>query len=348
MRGIALRTSTTRVRRGAASALLAVTLAVGGTLVGSGTSPAGAQANPYERGPAPTNTSIEQPGTFAVSTATVASQTNFGGGTIYYPTSTASGTFAGIALSPGFTETQSYLQWLAQRLATHGFVVININTLNNLETPNVRADELQAALTWLTSSASPVRTRVDASRLGVGGHSMGGGGTIEAANERPTLKAAVAFQPWHSVTSWPNVRVPIMIQGATNDTIAPIAQHSEAFYPTLTGAPEKAYVEFAGADHFASGATGKTALTSRFTVAWFKRFLDNDTRYDQFLCPKPVRSDLTEYRDTCPHGGGGGTTTTTRPGTTTTTRPTTTTTTAPPACQWWDWWCLIFGRPFGT
>ena len=95
----------------------------------------------------------------------------------------------------------------------------------------------------------------------------------------------------------------------------------------MTNGSEKAYAEFAGADHFASGATGRTALTSRFTVSWFKRFIDNDTRYDQFLCPRPVRSDLVEYRDTCPHGSGTPTTTTTAPpGSTTTTRPATTTT----------------------
>jgi dienelactone hydrolase len=326
--------ATKRARRGVAGALLAVTLAVGGAVATGGTSPVGAQTNPYQRGPAPTSASIEADGTYAVSTATVARQSNFGGGTIYYPTTTADGTFGAIALSPGFTETQSYLAWLARRLATHGFVVINIDTLNTLETPDVRADELQAALTWLSSSSSPVRTRIDAARTGVGGHSMGGGGTIEAASERPTLKAAVAFQPWHTNQSWGGVRVPVMIQGAQNDTIAPVAQHAEPFYNALTGAPEKAYAEFAGADHFASGATGKTALTSRFTVAWFKRFIDNDTRYDQFLCPRPTRSDLVEYRDTCPHGSGG---------TTPTTAPTTTTTTAPPTCQWWDWWCWLFG-----
>ena len=336
-----------RTRRGIAGALLAVTMAVGGAVATGGGTPAGAQANPFQRGPAPTSASIEADGTYAVSTATVARQTNFGGATIYYPTTTADGTFGAIALSPGFTESQSYLSWLARRLATHGFVVINIDTLNVLETPNARADELQAALTWLSSTASPVRTRVDANRTGVGGHSMGGGGTIEAASERPALKAAVAFQPWHSNLAWSGVRVPTMIHGAQNDAIAPIAQHAEPLYAALTGAPERAYVEFAGADHFASGATGRTALTSRFTVSWFKRFIDNDTRYDQFLCPRPARSDIVEYRDTCPHGTGG-TTPTTTPGSTTTTRPTTTTTAPPAPCAWWDWWCLIFGRPFGT
>jgi hypothetical protein len=35
-------------------------------------------------------------------------------------------------------------------------------------------------------------------------------------------------------------------------------------------------------------------------VAWLKRFVDNDTRYDQFLCPGPSGLDVEDYRNTCP------------------------------------------------
>lgn len=312
--------------------MLTAATAFAGTAVIGGS--AEAQTNPFERGPAPTATSVQAAGTFAVSTATVAARSDFGGATIYYPTSTTAGTFGAVAMSPGFTESRSFLAWLAQRVASHGFVVINIDTLNALELPGARADELQAALSYLTSSASPVRTRVDANRLAVAGHSMGGGGTIEAAAERPSLKAAVAFQPWHTTSSWSNVRVPTMIQGAQNDGIAPVGSHAEPFYVGMTNAPEKAYAELAGASHSVSGSNNN-APTSRYTVSWLKRFVDNDLRYDQFLCPRPSGSALSEYRDTCPHSGGG-TPSTTTPGSTTTPP---TTTPPPPACQWWEWWC---------
>jgi hypothetical protein len=35
-------------------------------------------------------------------------------------------------------------------------------------------------------------------------------------------------------------------------------------------------------------------------VAWFKRYLDDDLRYDQFLCPPPAGPTIIEYRHTCP------------------------------------------------
>lgn len=93
----------------------------------------GAQAadNPYERGPAPSTSSIEASrGPYATSQTSVSSLSvrGFGGGTIYYPTSTSDGTFGAVAISPGFTAYQSSIAWLGPRLASQGFVVFTIDT----------------------------------------------------------------------------------------------------------------------------------------------------------------------------------------------------------------------------
>ena len=139
--------------------------------------------SPYERGPDPTESLIEAAsGPFATAQTTVSrlAATGFGGGTIYYPTSTAEGTFGAVAISPGFTATQSSIAWIGPRLASHGFVVITIDTLSTLDQPDSRGDQLLAALDYLTDRSS-VRSRIDASRLAVAGHSMGGGGSLAAA-----------------------------------------------------------------------------------------------------------------------------------------------------------------------
>jgi hypothetical protein len=40
-----------------------------------------------------------------------------------------------------------------------------------------------------------------------------------------------------------------------------------------------------------------------YAVAWLKRFVDDDLRFDQFLCPAPQPTGpILAYRDTCPHG----------------------------------------------
>ncbi|ACU35917.1 Triacylglycerol lipase [Actinosynnema mirum DSM 43827] len=259
-----------------------------------------AAASPYERGPAPTTASVEAArGPFATATATVSSVSGFGGGTVYYPTSTAEGTFGAVAISPGFTATQSSVAWLGPRLASQGFVVITINTLSTLDQPDSRGAQLLAALDYLTTSSS-VRTRIDASRLGVMGHSMGGGGSLRATVSRPSLQAAIPLAPWHTTKNWSSTRVPTMIIGAESDSTAPVSSHSEPFYTSMTSAPDKAYLELNNAGH--SAPTSANTTVAKYSISWLKRFIDNDTRYDQFLCPAPSPSSLIEeYRATCPH-----------------------------------------------
>ncbi|MET0236528.1 MAG: alpha/beta hydrolase [Kibdelosporangium sp.] len=257
--------------------------------------------NPYERGPAPTESSIEASrGSFAVSQTSVSriSATGFGGGTIYYPTSTSAGTFGALAISPGFTATQSSISWMGPRLASQGFVVITIDTLTTLDQPDSRGDQLRAALSYLTQRSS-VRTRIDASRLAVAGHSMGGGGSLEAANDDPSLQAAIPIAPWNTTKIWSGVRVPTFVIGGEADTIAPVATHSIPFYNTIPASSEKAYMELDNASHFFPQTPDTTV--AKYMISWLKRFVDNDTRYEQFLCPAPDDRDISDYRDTCPH-----------------------------------------------
>ncbi|RSN17396.1 alpha/beta hydrolase [Streptomyces sp. WAC 01325] len=282
---------------GAAAALAAV---VGlGTLTSPG---AHAADNPYERGPAPTTSSIEASrGPYAVSQTSVSSLSvsGFGGGTIYYPTSTGDGTFGAVAISPGYTAYESSIAWLGPRLASQGFVVFTIDTLTTLDQPDSRGRQLLAALDHLTERSS-VRSRIDASRLGVMGHSMGGGGSLEAAKSRPALQAAIPLTPWNLDKTWPEVTTPTLIFGADGDTIAPVASHAEPFYSSLSSSLDRGYLELNSATHFTPNSSNTTI--AKYSISWLKRFIDNDTRYEQFLCPLP-RPSLTieEYRGNCPH-----------------------------------------------
>lgn len=295
------RTPLRGTRRRLAGAAAAIAAVVGlTTLSGPGT--AQAADNPYERGPAPTTSSIEAlRGPYATSETSVSSLgvTGFGGGTIYYPTSTSDGTFGAVAIAPGFTAYQSSMAWLGPRLASQGFVVFTIDTNTTLDQPDSRGSQLLAALDYLTERSS-VRSRIDSSRLGVMGHSMGGGGTLEAAKDRPSLQAAIPLTPWNLDKSWSEVRTPTLIFGADGDTIAPVASHAEPFYSTLPSSTDRAYLELNGATHFSPNTSNTTI--AKYSISWLKRFIDNDTRYEQFLCPLP-RASLTieEYRGNCPH-----------------------------------------------
>lgn len=277
---------------------LATALVSGSVAVGATSAQA---AGPYERGPAPTLSAIQASrGPFATSSYEISglSARGFGGATVYYPTSTTSGTFGVVAVAPGFTAYKSSMAWLASRLATFGFVVVNIDTNSTYDQPASRGDQLLAALDQVIGD-SRVSGRIDSGRQAVMGHSMGGGGTLEAAADRPTLQAAIPLTPWDTRKSFSTNRVPTMIVGAQSDTVAPVSQHSIPFYTSLNSTYEKAYLELRGASHFAPNSSN--TVIAEFSISWLKRYVDDDTRYDQFLCPRIQTTSISDYRDTCPN-----------------------------------------------
>ena len=262
-----------------------------------------AAQNPYQRGPAPTTASVQATtGPYATTTVSVADSATpgFGSANITYPTSTADGTFGGIAIAPGFTADESTVAWLRPRLASQGFVVITINTQSRFDQPPARGDQLLAALDYLRNT-SAARTRVDGTRLAVMGHSMGGGGTLEAAKDRPSLKATIGLAPYNTDKSWPEIQTPSMEIGAQNDTVAPPSQHAIPFYNSMPPTLSKYYLELAGASH--TTPTMPNTPIAAESISWMKRFVDNDTRYSQFLCPSPSGApagSISKYMNTCP------------------------------------------------
>jgi dienelactone hydrolase len=290
------------------AAMVAVLAAV--TLTTSGLGGAVAGATGFERGPDPTPATLEAPaGPYGVAKVAVANSATpgFGAATIYSPTDLTPGwpttgtTFGGVAIVPGFTGTQAAVAWLGPRLASNGFVVITLDTNSPFDQPAARGAQLRAALTYLTT-ASPAKAQVDATRLAVMGHSMGGGGALEAAKADPALKATIGLMPWHSDKTWPEVVTASLVVGAERDTTAPVGSHAKPFYNGMTKAPEKVYLELNEAGHSLVPAVQTTIATH--SIAWLKWFVDGDTRYSQFICPGPDFSQngpgpVANYLDTC-------------------------------------------------
>jgi triacylglycerol lipase len=232
-----------------------------------------------ENGPAPTLASIQADGPYAVSTQTVRG-TGFGGGTVYSPN--AAGKYAVVAVCPGFTATQSSIAVISRRLATHGFVVVTINTNSTFDFPPSRANQLLAALRTVTAlTTGPVAGKMDISRQAVSGWSMGGGGTMLAAGMTPGLKAGVAFAPWAQGNNVGSSAVPMSYLAGTADTVAPAGSHATLFYNATPLTTKKMLGVIRGADHnFPKTASQPASYTQ---VAWMKRFVDGDMRYSQFL-----------------------------------------------------------------
>ncbi len=269
--------------------------------------PADGAGESYMRGPAPTVAALEaRSGPYSTRTSNVSRLTSgFGGGTIHYPTGTT-GTMAAVVVIPGFVSAESSIDWWGPMLASHGFVVMTIDTNSGFDQPPSRARQINSALDYLvaqnTKRGSAVNGMIDTGRLGVIGWSMGGGGTLRVASEG-RIKAAIPLAPWDT-SSFRGVQAPTMIFACQSDVIAPVRSHASPFYNQLPNNIEKAYVEISGGSHYCGNGGGtNNAVLSRLGVSWMKRFLDNDTRYSQFLCGPNHTSDrkISEYRGNCPY-----------------------------------------------
>ncbi len=272
--------------------LLAVTVA---------TRPASAADNPYQRGPDPTLASVAATrGSFATAQISVPPGNGFGGGVIYYPTDTGQGTFGAVAIVPGYSARFADEEaWMGPWLASFGFVVIGIETNSRTDGADPRATQLLAALDYLTQRSS-VRDRVDSSRLSVVGHSAGGAGALIAALRRPSLKAVVGLAPGSPTgnLSLADNRVPLMFISGQRDTVV-TQSYLNGLYSTLPAAAQSAWVEITGVDHLFATRANTTEM--RTLIPWLKIFVDNDTRYTQFLCPLMDSTGISMYRNKCPY-----------------------------------------------
>lgn len=268
-----------RGRASAAAATILLGLAAGAVVTASAQA-----ADAYRRGPDPTVASVAATtGPFQTATTTVPPGNGFNGATIYHPTDTSLGTWGAVVIVPGYSALFSAEEaWMGPRLASFGFVVIGIETNSRTDGADARGVQALAALDYLTQK-SAVRDRVDRDRLAVMGHSAGGAGILIAAARRPTLKAAIGLAPGTpGALSVSNVRVPTLIVGGQTDpTVTP--SYLDNLYAGLPAPTPSAYLQLSGADHLYF--TRPNANEIRRLVPWLKVFVDNDTRYTQFVCP---------------------------------------------------------------
>lgn len=261
----------------------------------------------FTRGPDPTSSYLEaSSGPYSVATIGVSrSVSGFGGGTIHYPTNTT-GQMGAIAIVPGFLAGESSIRWWGPRLASHGFVVITIATNSGFDQPGSRATQLGAALDYVisqsNSSSSAISGMVDSNRVGAMGWSMGGGGTLRLASGS-RLSAAIPLAPWNSGSNnFDQIETPTLILACENDSTAPVRSHASPFYNRIPSTTDKAYLEINNGGHScANGGGSNGGLLGKYGVSWMKRFIDQDTRYDQFLCGPNHQANpaISEYRDTC-------------------------------------------------
>jgi dienelactone hydrolase len=262
------------------------------------------------RGPSPSVSMLEADrGPYSVRTVNVSNYaaSGFGGGTIHYPTNAdGTGQMGAIAVIPGYVSYENSIEWWGPRLASHGFIVITTDTNSIYDQPNSRADQLSAALDHLidenNDSSSPIYNMIDEDRLGAIGWSMGGGGSLKLSTER-SINAIIPQAPYYSGSNdFDEIKTPALILACESDAIAPVGIHASSFYNDLPNSTPKAFLEINNGSHYcANSGYSDEDILGKYGVAWMKRFIDFDTRYDQFLCGPNHESDysISDYRENC-------------------------------------------------
>jgi len=273
---------------------------------GSGDDPGGSDETPPPatgdgliRGADPTSESATQAGPFDVETLGngLRNGPEYGTQTLHVPVG-AEPPFAGVVVVPGFVSPESSIRAWGPFLASHGIVTLTIGTNSGGDPPEVRARALLDGIETLKAenerAGSPVEGDMALDRFAVMGWSMGGGGTLIAANEHPELRAAVGLAAWSPGASFADNEVPTLLLAGSSDTLA--GGQSQGFFTSIPEATPKMLFEVAGGSHsVANDPSSANGEIGRYGLSWLKVFLEGDERYRQFLLETPSRQS--DFRD---------------------------------------------------
>ena len=228
--------------------------------------------------------------------------------------------FPTVIFSPGFMVDRNGYAYYAQRLASHGFVVVTQSYRNAGDHNGDVADTI-ALLTWLIKPTGPeagkIAGKIDGFRVGLTGHSLGGKvSTLTASRDarvravfgidpvdgakppfgQPQPSAITALAGYKGATGWLGETISAM--GMLGQSCAPAGENYQKFYQA-SPAPSFA-ITFPGADHmdFLDDANcllcglcgqGKAnppdthRLAMKYTTAFFRRHLLGDLAADDVL-----------------------------------------------------------------
>ncbi|MEH0818668.1 MULTISPECIES: alpha/beta hydrolase family protein [unclassified Micromonospora] len=237
---------------------------------------------------------------------------------IYYPATAAgsgqpvaAGRFPAVAFGHGFFQSVSKYYSTLGHLASWGFIVLAPTSQGGLSpSHSAFADDLNAALTWAvaqdTTAGSRFAGHVRTDKLGLSGHSMGGGASILAAARNPKVGAvanlAAAETNPSAKAAAATLAIPVRLIAGDRDTIAGVADHQRPIYAAKP--PTKQLRIIKGGFHCGfmdgsslfcdSGGISRAAqlpISKRLLTEWFLLYLTGDTSYDNAVWGAPAQTD---------------------------------------------------------
>lgn len=194
---------------------------------------------------------------------------------VTYVPALASGEHAPVVVfKHGYQLSSANYAMLLERIATHGFIVIGVDTASSFLGGPTNVDERDAivhAIDWALGTTAPFAGGVDAAHVAVLGHSRGGKDAVLAAAADPRITAALLLDPVNgcgpgmgfsttcpdatSATQAGALTIPVGVMGETNDgsggfmPCAPTAQNYDTIYAALAASSWAVEWTFADAVH---------------------------------------------------------------------------------------------------
>lgn len=238
----------------------------------------------------------DAPGPYSKCTYKPPVQSGYSSAKVYYPCN-AKGLLAATTLTGGFANTYNDVEWLAQHLVTHGYIVFaltppNIYGFNDTWTVAHKAgiQQLRKESTRAGSpvAPNPIQGRVDTKKLQVMGFSKGGGGALLAAADlKSNIQAAQALAPYMDFAyDLRNIKAKTACYTGKADSIAP-AQDVIRIYNRLPRSIDRTLGYFWGFTHtdWMSGASYNpyNNRAKKYITAFMKYQLDGDVAYRTHL-----------------------------------------------------------------
>lgn len=183
---------------------------------------------------------------------------------IYYPATTAgtstpvaSGTYPVIVFGHGFAMTWDAYSNIWEHYAPRGYIMAFVRTESSLFPSPSHGDfgldlKLVAQKMLDLQTTNALFQNHIYPKVGIMGHSMGGGASFLAANNNTNIHALIGLAPAETnpsaISVAPNVQVPSIVFSGSSDGVTPPAQHHIPMYDGVTSTC-KSFVNIIGGAH---------------------------------------------------------------------------------------------------
>ncbi|MET0343736.1 MAG: hypothetical protein ABW252_22170 [Polyangiales bacterium] len=223
------------------------------------------------------------------------------GATVYHPTS-GTPPYSAIVFCPPFTGSQPmYAAW-GPFFASHGIIMVTMDTRTTGDSVDSRAGQQQQVVDLMikeNTGSGPLAGKIDTSRIGVTGWSMGGGATWISASVKQGLKTAMSLAGHNMTAINPaarggSLKIPtIIFNGSTDATILGGMGQSSGVFRAIPNPTPKVIYEVSTAGHFSWGSPQQASNdVAVLALAFQKAYLDGDLRWTQFIKRPAARVGL--------------------------------------------------------